>query len=276
MSWLDLRTIHAFLHKGLEKLRAAPLTMTCPLCDKEYWYCAKHRGATQHRAAVLRHIQVCSAISCMTEFYEYILVAREENLSFPKGIVSISQCLTPDKHLCPSCKNEFYQQEPNQFPKPISRVMNDISVFYLQAGRMSLFLRIPDQIASRVALAHLLPARPRVMRSEVPLSAPRPRIQNKKYVRPRVQEILEETLTEDNIEALKERVQQCEKEITILKSASDALMVKCLCVICMENERSRVTLPCSHLVLCGTCAPRVSSCPICSEKVTLHNQCYWI
>ncbi|GLI60791.1 hypothetical protein VaNZ11_003025 [Volvox africanus] len=44
-----------------------------------------------------------------------------------------------------------------------------------------------------------------------------------------------------------------------------------LCVVCMENSRSIVLLPCGHLVLCETCLPpiveRGNLCPICREGI---------
>lgn len=44
-----------------------------------------------------------------------------------------------------------------------------------------------------------------------------------------------------------------------------------LCVVCMEQDRCVVLLPCSHMVLCAGCAPEVikktGACPICREPV---------
>ncbi|EFJ45101.1 hypothetical protein VOLCADRAFT_94594 [Volvox carteri f. nagariensis] len=44
-----------------------------------------------------------------------------------------------------------------------------------------------------------------------------------------------------------------------------------LCVVCMENTRSILLMPCGHLVLCGTCLPAIEAkgnlCPICRESI---------
>lgn len=36
-----------------------------------------------------------------------------------------------------------------------------------------------------------------------------------------------------------------------------------LCKVCYLNEASIVFLPCAHLVSCGTCATKLSGCPVC-------------
>jgi hypothetical protein len=40
-----------------------------------------------------------------------------------------------------------------------------------------------------------------------------------------------------------------------------------LCPICCENPRDRIFSPCSHIVSCHTCAPSLSSCPICRAPI---------
>ncbi|XP_059152420.1 baculoviral IAP repeat-containing protein 7-like [Physella acuta] len=39
------------------------------------------------------------------------------------------------------------------------------------------------------------------------------------------------------------------------------------CKICMDEEVCVVFLPCGHLVCCSTCAPALTSCPICRAKI---------
>ena len=40
-----------------------------------------------------------------------------------------------------------------------------------------------------------------------------------------------------------------------------------LCVVCQDNERRVVLVPCYHCALFVTCAPAVVSCPICRSDV---------
>ncbi|KAJ8602193.1 hypothetical protein CTAYLR_003532 [Chrysophaeum taylorii] len=49
-----------------------------------------------------------------------------------------------------------------------------------------------------------------------------------------------------------------------LERARDVL----LCAICLENDKSTLLLPCSHLATCDTCALPLVACPICSTAVT--------
>lgn len=39
------------------------------------------------------------------------------------------------------------------------------------------------------------------------------------------------------------------------------------CVVCFEGPRNVVLQPCLHLVLCESCAPKFSTCPICRKEV---------
>ena len=41
-----------------------------------------------------------------------------------------------------------------------------------------------------------------------------------------------------------------------------------LCIICCDEERSIVFLPCGHLVSCGKCAVVFTDCPTCRAKIT--------
>ena len=41
-----------------------------------------------------------------------------------------------------------------------------------------------------------------------------------------------------------------------------------LCIICCDNERSVVFLPCGHLIACGTCAIQFKTCPTCRSEIT--------
>lgn len=49
------------------------------------------------------------------------------------------------------------------------------------------------------------------------------------------------------------------------KNADDARM----CKICYNEELGVVFLPCRHMVACVKCAPGMTSCAVCREKVTM-------
>ena len=39
------------------------------------------------------------------------------------------------------------------------------------------------------------------------------------------------------------------------------------CVICCENEKNAIFLPCKHNSTCMKCATKLKNCPICREKI---------
>lgn len=39
------------------------------------------------------------------------------------------------------------------------------------------------------------------------------------------------------------------------------------CVICQDNTRNVVLLPCKHLCVCPTCKGSVDACPLCREPI---------
>ena len=41
-----------------------------------------------------------------------------------------------------------------------------------------------------------------------------------------------------------------------------------LCIICCDQERSLVFIPCGHLVSCGRCAVNFTTCPTCRSDIT--------
>lgn len=48
-----------------------------------------------------------------------------------------------------------------------------------------------------------------------------------------------------------------------------------LCVVCMEEPRSIVLVPCGHMALCGDCCQRIivqqkGTCPMCCQEVEYH------
>lgn len=40
------------------------------------------------------------------------------------------------------------------------------------------------------------------------------------------------------------------------------------CVVCIENRKSTLLMPCKHLCVCSECAKQVDNCPMCRKKVT--------
>ena len=40
-----------------------------------------------------------------------------------------------------------------------------------------------------------------------------------------------------------------------------------ICVVCMQEQRSCVIMPCAHLVTCTACSDRLTSCPICRGEI---------
>lgn len=47
-----------------------------------------------------------------------------------------------------------------------------------------------------------------------------------------------------------------------------------LCVVCLENARDEVLVPCGHMVLCQECCADImastNECPMCREKIEDH------
>ena len=218
-----------------------------------------------HRAAILRHIQYCPALSCMTEFYEYILVASDDRLSFPRGIVATSLLLASHKHMCPLCVLEFHRG----YPKPISRVLDAIAASSSNYSQNLSSVRavgvmwseLAEQIAMKVAKSKLIKSNPSTLLSPSSPVSTRPRLRNKKLTPSKDRECTRESRAKESIGALQQQI--------------DALMIQCQCVVCMVMERSQITEPCSHMALCEVCAPKMTTCPICSAVVTVHKRFYW-
>lgn len=53
-------------------------------------------------------------------------------------------------------------------------------------------------------------------------------------------------------------------------SASQMEREQRVCVVCQENEKSTLLMPCRHLCLCAPCAarPEVTTCPLCRAQIT--------
>lgn len=40
-----------------------------------------------------------------------------------------------------------------------------------------------------------------------------------------------------------------------------------MCVVCVDEERCTVLIPCGHLVACRACTARMDRCPICRSQI---------
>ena len=40
-----------------------------------------------------------------------------------------------------------------------------------------------------------------------------------------------------------------------------------MCVVCLDEMRSTVLIPCGHLVACRSCTERLDRCPICRSHI---------
>lgn len=57
--------------------------------------------------------------------------------------------------------------------------------------------------------------------------------------------------------------------MTQTESGDDAVRMRNVeCKICMQEEVGVVFLPCGHLLSCVMCAPAISNCPLCRQKIT--------
>mmetsp|Transcript_8910 Transcript_8910/g.11803 ORF Transcript_8910/g.11803 Transcript_8910/m.11803 type:complete len:492 (+) Transcript_8910:106-1581(+) len=80
-----------------------------------------------------------------------------------------------------------------------------------------------------------------------------------------------ETLEEDLRKLLEETTKYKEK---LIREKLDTRSEQNLCVICQEEEKCVLILPCRHLCLCRQCsnAPQLKMCPLCRKEIqqTLH------
>ncbi len=42
-----------------------------------------------------------------------------------------------------------------------------------------------------------------------------------------------------------------------------------LCVVCLDNHRNTVFVPCGHLVTCNACSIEINECPICRRHIDI-------
>jgi len=68
------------------------------------------------------------------------------------------------------------------------------------------------------------------------------------------------------LQTLEEKLSEAQSRV------KDAISVKYRtqhdCVVCMENSRETLLMPCKHFVLCGSCASSQTSCAICRTPIS--------
>ena len=61
---------------------------------------------------------------------------------------------------------------------------------------------------------------------------------------------------------------------SILKEEVESLNEARRCVICLENERVVIFLPCAHFSTCVSCSVAVKNCPLCRKTVEASIRAY--
>ena len=41
------------------------------------------------------------------------------------------------------------------------------------------------------------------------------------------------------------------------------------CVVCLDEDKSHILVPCGHQCVCGPCGERLAQCPVCRQAVTM-------
>ena len=52
-----------------------------------------------------------------------------------------------------------------------------------------------------------------------------------------------------------------------VKHERDEAQTRNECIVCMDNPRAVLFLPCNHCVVCATCADALQECPFCNGAV---------
>ena len=47
------------------------------------------------------------------------------------------------------------------------------------------------------------------------------------------------------------------------------------CIICLNNERNNLFLPCKHLVCCSSCIKKIKFCPLCQKEISSNIKIYF-
>ncbi len=95
-----------------------------------------------------------------------------------------------------------------------------------------------------------------------------------------VEKKIEKAVARKNMRSYLER-QPIEK--ISIKTVNEKINIKHLnniksdnsCVICMENEKNIVFLPCGHIASCFSCASSLHSCPLCRVKISQQHKVFF-
>lgn len=78
----------------------------------------------------------------------------------------------------------------------------------------------------------------------------------------------------EDLESLESELKDCLGRVTkekdrMLRERIDGEREQRLCVICQEEEKSCLLLPCRHLCLCKACSkrPELETCPLCRGNI---------
>lgn len=84
-------------------------------------------------------------------------------------------------------------------------------------------------------------------------------------------EILRKKQIEDaeNIKRLLDKHEEKEQELNFLELLRENRRLKDakICIVCFDQPRSRLFLPCAHLGCCKFCAPCFTHCPQCKKRI---------
>lgn len=54
----------------------------------------------------------------------------------------------------------------------------------------------------------------------------------------------------------------------------DNLDTNIICVVCFDNIKNILAIPCNHICLCNTCRLQIDTCPLCRVKIEKYCMVY--
>ncbi len=76
------------------------------------------------------------------------------------------------------------------------------------------------------------------------------------------------------IELIQPTIELIQPTIELIQPSGSEQTEGHLCIVCMDNQRNVVFLPCSHFALCTGCSSNVRSCPTCRQSITSRIQVF--
>jgi hypothetical protein len=68
------------------------------------------------------------------------------------------------------------------------------------------------------------------------------------------------------------KIKEKEEQLSEISSEKD----ENLCVICLDNKKNIVLVPCGHVCICDSCKEKnIKDCPICRTKIENMIKAYW-